>query len=52
MASQSSKDKFLAIWPSLSEELTAYLEENHMPAEAVAWFKKVRNSFCSSGISH
>lgn len=34
------KQKFLALFPELVEELLAVLGENGMPADAVAWFKK------------
>lgn len=35
------RDAFLAVWPALVDELVAYLEGEHMPHEAVQWFKRV-----------
>ncbi|KAK4700323.1 farnesyl diphosphate synthase, partial [Phenoliferia sp. Uapishka_3] len=37
--SSASRDKFLSVWPSLSDELVAYLDKEGMPADAKAWFK-------------
>lgn len=41
--SASSRDKFLSVWPQLSDELVAYLDKEGMPADAKAWFKSVRS---------
>ena len=40
--SSSSRERFLSVWPELSDELVAYLDKEGMPADAKAWFKAVR----------
>ncbi|KAL8280658.1 hypothetical protein RQP46_006981 [Phenoliferia psychrophenolica] len=37
--SSSSRERFLSVWPELSDELVAYLDKEGMPADAKAWFK-------------
>lgn len=41
--SQSSRDRFLGVWPQLRDELVEYMKGEKMPADAVSWFKKVRD---------
>lgn len=40
--SAASRDKFLSVWPSLRDELLAYLDNENMPKDAHDWFKRVR----------
>ncbi len=37
--------KFEGVYPVLREELLAYLKQEGMPQDAVAWFQRVRPSF-------
>lgn len=39
----SARERFLGVWGPLRDELVAYLEGEKMPADAVSWFKRVRN---------
>ncbi|PWN40425.1 putative ERG20-farnesyl-pyrophosphate synthetase [Ceraceosorus guamensis] len=40
MSASSPRDKFLALFPKLSQELLAYLRAESMPAEAISWFER------------
>ena len=39
--SAASRDKFLQVWPTIRDELLAYMDFEKMPAEAKEWFRKV-----------
>jgi len=39
--SAASRDKFLAVWPGLRDELLGYLDNENMPKDAHDWFKRV-----------
>lgn len=39
--SAASREKFLSVWPSLRDELLAYLDNENMPKDAHDWFKRV-----------
>ncbi|CEH11678.1 Polyprenyl synthetase [Ceraceosorus bombacis] len=39
MSATSPRDKFLALFPKLSQELLGYLRAESMPAEAISWFE-------------
>jgi len=41
VSSAEKRDKFLSIWPSLSDELVDYAKGEKMPKDAVEWFKRV-----------
>lgn len=42
--SAASRAKFLAVWPSLRDELLAYLDQNNMPQDARDWFERVSST--------
>lgn len=44
----SARERFLGVWAPLRDELVAYLEGEKMPADAVAWFKRVSNELVLS----
>lgn len=39
--SAASREKFLTVWPTIREELLAYMQHEGMPTEANEWFRKV-----------
>lgn len=44
-SSKLSRERFLAVWPAIKDELVDYLKAEKMPAEAQAWYDKVSRPF-------
>lgn len=41
MSSANRRERFLSVFPRIVEELTAYLQKEGMPKDAVEWYERV-----------